>query len=66
MGGIAIYILHPGMILISAACTGNIMLHKAFKVVASSYNVYFQYGEIFRLHIPSCGKFIIQDLGVRV
>ncbi len=39
MGGTAIYALHPGMILISATCTGNIMLHKAFKVVASSYNV---------------------------
>ena len=25
MGGIAVYVLHPGMILISAACTGNIM-----------------------------------------
>ena len=67
MGGIAIYALHPGMILISAACTGNIMLHKAFKVVASSYNFcyhLFQYGillEICRLHIPSCGKFIIHN-----
>ncbi len=26
MGGIAIYALHLDMILISAACTGNIML----------------------------------------
>ncbi len=40
LGNIAIYALHPGMILISAACTGNIMLHIAFiKVVASIANV---------------------------
>ncbi len=51
-GNIAIYVLHPGMILISAACTGNIMLHKAFKVVAISYNFcyhLFQYGILLEI-----------------